>query len=211
MRITEIFFSIQGESTRAGQPCVFVRLTGCSLRCVYCDTKYSYSGGREMALDEVLSVVAGYPANLVEVTGGEPLEQEQVYPLMGTMLDRGYTVMLETGGHVSIARVPKEVIKIIDIKCPDSREAHTVCWENIELADPHDEFKFVISSKADYEWSKSIELSKSGQKGKPVLFAPSHEDLPAVNLARWILDDGLPVRLQLQIHKYIWGSDARGV
>ena len=137
MRIAEIFYSIQGESTRAGQPCVFVRLTGCSLRCVYCDTKYSYSGGREMALDEVLSVVAGYPANLVEVTGGEPLEQEQVYPLMGTMLDRGYTVMLETGGHVSIARVPKEVIKIIDIKCPDSREAHTVCWENIGLADPH--------------------------------------------------------------------------
>ena len=211
MRISEIFFSIQGESTRAGQPCVFVRLTGCSLRCVYCDTKYSYSGGREMALDEVLSVVAGYPANLVEVTGGEPLEQEQVYPLMGTMLDRGYTVMLETGGHVSIARVPKEVIKIIDIKCPDSREAHTVCWENIELADPHDEFKFVISSKADYEWSKGIYLSKLSQKGNPVLFSPSHEDLPAVNLARWILDDGLPVRLQLQIHKYIWGSDARGV
>jgi len=211
MRITEIFFSIQGESTRAGQPCVFVRLTGCSLRCVYCDTKYSYGGGREMALDEVLSVVAGYPANLVEVTGGEPLEQEQVYPLMGTMLDRGYTVMLETGGHVSIARVPKEVIKIIDVKCPDSREAHTVCWENIELADPHDEFKFVISSKADYEWSKSIYLSKLSQKGNAVLFSPSHEDLPAVNLARWILDDGLPVRLQLQIHKYIWGSDARGV
>ena len=211
MRITEIFFSIQGESTRAGQPCVFVRLTGCSLRCVYCDTKYSYSGGRDMALDEVLSVVAGYPANLVEVTGGEPLEQEQVYPLMGTMLDRGYTVMLETGGHVSIARVPKEVIKIIDIKCPDSREAHTVCWENIELTDPHDEFNFVISSKADYEWSKSIYLSKLRQKANPVLFSPSHEDLPAVNLARWILDDGLPVRLQLQIHKYIWGSHARGV
>src|SRR5215813_13167085 len=113
MRITEIFFSIQGESTRAGEPCVFVRLTGCSLRCVYCDTKYSYAGGREMSLREVLGVVAGYPANLVEVTGGEPLEQEEVYPLMSLLIDRGYTVMLETGGHLSVARVPKMVIKVI--------------------------------------------------------------------------------------------------
>jgi len=211
MRITEIFFSIQGESTHAGELCVFVRLTGCSLRCVYCDTKYSYSGGREMPLEEVLSVVAGYPTKLVEVTGGEPLEQEEVYPLMNSLLDRGYSVMLETGGHVSIARVPKPVIKVIDLKCPDSREGHTVCWENIDLAEPHDEFKFVISSRGDYDWSKSIYTEKLRQKPNPVLFSPSHDELPAVNLARWILDDGLPVRLQLQIHKYIWGADARGV
>ena len=211
MRITEIFFSIQGESTHAGEPCVFVRLTGCSLRCVYCDTKYSYAGGREMQLDEVLSVVAGYPARLVEVTGGEPLEQEQVYPLMQSLLDRGYRVMLETGGHVSVARVPKAVIKVIDIKCPDSREGHTVFWENIDFAEQHDEFKFVISSRADYEWSRGIYLDRFRDRKNAVLFSPSHDQLPAVNLARWILEDGLPVRLQLQIHKYIWGADVRGV
>ena len=211
MRITEIFFSIQGESTHAGRPCVFVRLTGCSLRCVYCDTKYSYAGGREMPPEEVLSVVASHPAKLVEVTGGEPLEQEEVYALMNSLLDHGYTVMLETGGHVSVRRVPKAVIKIIDIKCPDSHEGHTFSWDNIDLAEPHDEFKFVISSRADYDWSKQIYLEKLREKPNPVLFSPSHDDLPAINLARWILDDGLPVRLQLQIHKYIWGPNVRGV
>lgn len=211
MRITEIFFSIQGESSHAGKPCVFVRLTGCSLRCVYCDTKYSYAGGREMPLDEVLSAVASHPAKLVEVTGGEPLEQEEAYPLMDSLIDRGYTVMLETGGHINIGRVPKPVIKVIDIKCPGSHEGHAVCWENIELAEPHDEFKFVISSQADYEWSKAVYLEKLRQKANVVLFSPSHDELPAANLARWILEDGLPVRLQLQIHKYIWGADVRGV
>ncbi len=211
MRVTEIFFSIQGESTYAGRPSVFVRLTGCSLRCVYCDTKYSYGGGREMSLEDVLSVVASHPAKLVEVTGGEPLEQEEVYPLMDSLLGRGYTVMLETGGHISVARVPKPVIKVIDIKCPDSHEGHTVFWENIDLADPHDEFKFVISSRSDYDWSKQIYIEKLQEKPNPVLFSPSHDELPAINLARWILEDGLPVRLQLQIHKYIWGADVRGV
>ena len=211
MRITEIFFSIQGESTHAGEPCVFVRLTGCSLRCVYCDTKYSYAGGREMLLEEVMSTVASYPAKLVEVTGGEPLEQEEVYPLMHSLLGRGYSVMLETGGHVSVERVPKAVIKVIDIKCPESGEGGTVCWENIDLAQPHDEFKFVISSRADYEWSKGIYLEKLRHKKNPVLFSPSHDALPAVGLARWILDDGLAVRLQLQLHKYIWSADSRGV
>jgi 7-carboxy-7-deazaguanine synthase len=211
MRITEIFFSIQGESSHVGKPCVFVRLTGCSLRCVYCDTKYSYAGGREMPVDEVLSAVAGYPARLVEVTGGEPLEQEEVYPLMNSLLDRGYTVMLETGGHVNVARVPKPVIKIIDIKCPDSHEGHSVCWENIDLAEPHDEFKFVIMSRRDYEWSRAVYLERLHSKPNVVLFSPSHDELPATDLARWILDDGLPIRLQLQIHKYIWGPDVRGV
>ncbi len=211
MRITEIFFSIQGESSHVGKPCVFVRLTGCSLRCVYCDTKYSYGGGREMALDEVLSVVAGYPSKLVEVTGGEPLEQEQVYPLMTSLLDRGYTVMLETGGHINISRLPKAVIKIIDIKCPDSHEGHKMCWENIDLAQPHDEFKFVISSRTDYDWSKNIYRERLSDKPNTVLFSPSHDEVPAIDLARWILDDGLPIRLQLQLHKYIWGPEVRGV
>ncbi len=211
MRVTEIFFSIQGESSRAGKACTFVRLTGCSLRCVYCDTKYAYGGGREMPLHEVLAAVAGYPSRLVEITGGEPLEQEEVYPLMGSLLDRGYEVMLETGGHVNISRVPRPVVKIIDIKCPDSHEGHTVSWENIDLSAPHDEFKFVIFSRKDYEWSRAIYLEKLQGKPNVVLFSPSHDDLPAVNLARWILDDGLPVRLQLQLHKYIWGSKVRAV
>jgi 7-carboxy-7-deazaguanine synthase len=211
MRITEIFFSIQGESTHAGKPCVFVRLTGCSLRCVYCDTKYSYAGGREMPLDQVLAEVAAYPAKLVEVTGGEPLEQKEVYPLMRSLLDRGYTVMLETGGHVQIDRVPSAVIKIIDIKCPGSHEGHTVCWDNIGLAAPHDEFKFVISSRDDYEWSKQVWNERLRGRPNAVLFSPSHDDLPPVQLAGWILADGLPVRLQLQIHKYIWDPAVRGV
>ena len=211
MRVNEIFFSIQGESSHTGKPCVFVRLTGCALRCVYCDTKYSYAGGREMSLEEVLSTVGNYPSRLVELTGGEPLEQEEAYPLMSSLLDRGYTVMLETGGQVNIARVPKPVIKVVDIKCPDSHEGHTVCWENIDLAEPHDEFKFVIMSKSDYEWSKKIFFEKLKHKSNTVLFSPCHEELPAAELARWILDDGLPVRLQLQVHKYIWGADVRGV
>jgi 7-carboxy-7-deazaguanine synthase len=164
-----------------------------------------------MSLDEVLAVVAGYPSKLVEVTGGEPLEQEEVYPLMQTLLERGYRVMLETGGHVSIARVPPAVIKIIDIKSPDSHEGHTFRDENIELAEPHDEFKLVISSRADYDWAKKLFLERLQSKVNPVLLSPSHDDLPPVNLARWILEDGLPVRLQLQLHKYIWGANVRGV
>lgn len=211
MRITEIFFSIQGESSHAGKPCIFIRVTGCSLRCVYCDTKYSYAGGRDMPMDEVLAAVRQYPANLVEVTGGEPLEEEEVYPLMAALLERRYTVLLETGGHISICRVPRQVIKIMDIKCPGSHEAHAVCWNNIDLAAPHDEFKFVISSRADYEWSRTIYQERLQQKPNNVLFSPSHDVLPAVDLAGWILDDGLPVRLQLQIHKYVWGANARGV
>jgi 7-carboxy-7-deazaguanine synthase len=210
MRITEIFYSIQGESTHVGKPCVFVRLTGCSLRCGYCDTKYSYGGGTEQSLDEVLKVVEGYPAKLVEVTGGEPLEQEAVYPLMDSLLGRGYTVMLETGGHVSIARVPAAVIKIMDIKTPDSGEPDTFQWENIALSAPHDEFKFVISSRKDYEWSRDVVRTRL-RGPQTVLFSPSHDELPAKDLAAWILEDSLPVRLQLQAHKFIWGADVRGV
>jgi 7-carboxy-7-deazaguanine synthase len=211
MRITEIFFSIQGESTHVGKPCVFVRLTGCSLRCGYCDTKYSYTGGQEMSLGEVVKAVASYPAKLVEITGGEPLEQEEVYPLMGTLLENGYTVMLETGGHVAIERVPERVIKIIDIKTPDSREGDTFRWENIDLAEPHDEFKFVIVSRSDYEWSREVVRRRFKDRPNPILFSPSHEELAAKDLAAWILEDNLPVRLQLQAHKYIWGANVRGV
>ena len=211
MRITEFFFSIQGESTHAGKPCIFVRLTGCSLRCGYCDTKYSYGGGEELSLSAVLAKIASYPARLVEITGGEPLEQEEVYPLMDALLSTGYTVMLETGGHVDVQRVPKPVIKIIDIKTPGSHEGETFCWNNLDLAQPHDEFKFVITDRADYEWSRQVVRERFQNRPNPILFSPSHDELPARDLAGWILEDNLPVRLQLQAHKYIWGADVRGV
>ena len=211
MRITEIFFSIQGESSHAGKPCVFVRLTGCSLRCVWCDTKYSYSGGTEIPLEGVVAAVAAHPAKLVEITGGEPLEQDDVYPLMGTLLAKNYTVMLETGGHVRIDRVPTPVIKIIDIKCPDSGEGGRFCWENIALAAPHDEFKFVIASRADYEWSRELVRERFRGITNTILFSPAHDELLPKQLAEWVLADGLPVRVQLQLHKYIWGAEVRGV
>ncbi len=190
---------------------MFVRLTGCSLRCVWCDTKYSYAGGREMSQEEVIAEIAKHPARLVEITGGEPLEQESVYPLIQALLRSQYNVMLETGGHVKIDRVPLDVIKIIDIKCPDSGEATRNCWENIDLAQPHDEFKFVIVSRADYEWAHDVFEKKLQDKPNVTLFSPAHGDLSPVELSRWILADGLPVRLQLQIHKYIWGAETRGV
>jgi 7-carboxy-7-deazaguanine synthase len=211
MRVTEIFFSIQGESSHAGKPCVFVRLTGCALRCVYCDTKYSYAGGKEMTLSDVVSAVESYPARLVEITGGEPLEQDEAYPLMETLLGKGYTVMLETGGHVGIERVPAAVIKIVDIKCPASGESHTMRWENLDLVQPHDEFKFVVRSREDYEWSCAVIRERLAGKPNVILFSPSHDELAPVELAKWILQDGIPARLQLQLHKYIWGANVRGV
>jgi 7-carboxy-7-deazaguanine synthase len=147
----------------------------------------------------------------VEITGGEPLEQEAVYPLMAALLEKGYTVMLETGGHVGIERVPLQVIKIIDIKTPGSHEGDTFLWENIALAEPHDEFKFVVTSRSDYEWSRDVLRQRLQNRPNPVLFSPSHEELSPRELAAWILEDDLPVRLQLQIHKYIWGAKTRGV
>jgi 7-carboxy-7-deazaguanine synthase len=164
-----------------------------------------------MSLSDVLFTVEKHPARLVEITGGEPLEQEEVYPLMESLLSRNYTVMLETGGHVLLNRVPAPVIKIIDIKCPDSGEGNTFCWENIALAAPHDEFKFVIASRKDYEWSRDVVRNRLRGVSNTVLFSPAHDELPARQLAEWVLGDGLPVRVQLQIHKYIWGADVRGV
>ena len=164
-----------------------------------------------MSLTEVLQAVQARPVRLVEVTGGEPLEQEEVYPLMDSLLEHGYTVMLETGGHVPIGRVPRAVIKILDIKTPDSREAGTFHWENLRIAQPHDEFKFVITSRSDYEWSRAVVQERLQDLANTVLFSPSHDELPAQTLAEWILEDNLPVRLQLQVHKYIWGANVRGV
>jgi 7-carboxy-7-deazaguanine synthase len=212
LTINEIFHSIQGESTHTGRPCVFVRLTACDLRCTWCDTPYAFTEGRKMSVEEVVAQVAAYQCPVVEVTGGEPLLQPDVYPLMQALVDGGYTVMLETGGHRDIARVPAAVHRIVDVKCPASGEAERNCWRNLELLTPRDEVKFVIQDRGDYEFAREV-LRQHDLAGRvaAVLFSPVHGVLPPGDLAAWILADRLPVRLQLQAHKYIWGAETRGV
>ena len=212
MRITEIFFSIQGESTHSGRPCVFVRLTACDLRCAWCDTPYAFTEGQKMSLDAVLARVESFGCDLVELTGGEPLLQKDVYPLMQRLLDAGRTVLVETGGHLSIADVPAPVIRIVDVKCPGSGESARTYWQNLSLLAPHDEVKFVIRDRADYDFAREVVAEHNLTAcTAAVLFSPVHGVLPSKDLAAWILEDRLRVRLQLQTHKYIWGADVRGV
>jgi 7-carboxy-7-deazaguanine synthase len=212
LTINEIFHSIQGESTWSGRPCVFVRLSACDLRCSWCDTPYAFTEGRKMSLDEIVGTVDGYQCALVEITGGEPLLQRDVYPLMRRLLAAGRTVMLETGGHLSIEQVPEAVIRIVDVKCPGSGESHRNCWPNMDRLRHHDEVKFVIRDRADYEYARDI-ATRHGLASRvaAVLFSPVHGVLDPRDLAAWILADALDVRLQLQVHKYIWGADVRGV
>jgi 7-carboxy-7-deazaguanine synthase len=212
LTINEIFHSIQGESSHAGRPCVFVRLTACDLRCSWCDTPYAFHEGRKMSEDEVIARVTGYGCRLVEITGGEPLLQRGVYPLMARLLDQGHTVMLETGGHLSIAEVPAGVIRIVDVKCPGSGESHRNHLPNLDLVAERDEVKFVVRDRADYEFAKGV-VERHGllDRVAAVLFSPVHGVLDPKALAEWILEDRLGVRLQLQAHKYIWGADVRGV
>jgi 7-carboxy-7-deazaguanine synthase len=212
LTINEIFHSIQGESTHAGRPCVFVRLTACDLRCSWCDTPYAFTEGRKMSVEEVVSQVERFDGDLVEITGGEPLLQPDVYPLMTRLLETGRTVMLETGGHLSISSVPAGVIRIVDVKCPGSGEADKNHWANLDLLTKADEVKFVIKDRADYEYARDV-VAKHHLTGRTraVLFSPVHDVMPAKDLAAWILADKLRVRLQLQVHKYVWGADVRGV
>ncbi|HEY7498006.1 MAG TPA: radical SAM protein [Vicinamibacterales bacterium] len=213
LTINEIFHSIQGESTHTGRPCVFVRLTACDLRCSWCDTPYAFHEGRKMSIDQVIADVAAYDCPVVEITGGEPLLQPDVYPLMQQLIDRGHTVLLETGGHRSIADVPRDVIRIVDIKCPGSGEAEKNDWSNLDhLRADKDEVKFVLQDRRDYDYAKDvIARHRLADRCAAVLMSPVHDVLPARELAAWILADRLPVRLQLQAHKYIWSADARGV
>jgi 7-carboxy-7-deazaguanine synthase len=212
LTINEIFNYIQGESTHSGRPCVFVRLTACDLRCSWCDTPYAFTEGRKMSLDEVVSQVETYGCPLVEITGGEPLLQRDVYPLMQRLLDSGRTVMVETGGHLSIGEVPAPVVKIVDVKCPGSSESHRNHWANLDLLAPHDEVKFVLKDRADYEFARDVvERHRLPGRVAAVLFSPVHGVLDAKALAAWMLEDRLEVRLQLQTHKFIWGADVRGV
>jgi 7-carboxy-7-deazaguanine synthase len=212
LTINEIFHSIQGESTHAGRPCVFVRLTACDLRCSWCDTPYAFHEGHKVSVEEVVNRVAEVGCQYVEITGGEPLLQTDVYPLMQQLLARGHIVIVETGGHRSIARVPDEVIRIVDVKCPASGEAAKNCWQNMDLLRAHDEVKFVIQDRADYEFARDV-VRRHGLVARTaaVLFSPVHGVLDATRLAAWILEDRLAVRLQLQMHKYIWGPEVRGV
>jgi len=212
LTINEIFHSIQGESTHTGRPCVFVRLTACDLRCSWCDTPYAFTEGRKMTVDDVVASVEGYGCDLVEITGGEPLLQRDVYPLMEQLLASGKTVMVETGGHLSIKDVPTPVIRIMDVKCPGSGESERNHWENLELLGSHDEVKFVIRDRSDYDYARDV-VARHGlvDKTAAVLFSPVHGVLPAKDLAAWILEDRLPIRLQLQAHKYIWDANTRGV
>lgn len=212
LTVNEIFYSIQGESTRAGQPCVFVRLTACDLRCSWCDTAYAFHEGQKRSVDEVVDAVEQYGCPLVEITGGEPLLQDEVYELMERLMGRGRTVLLETGGHRSIARVPAAVVKIVDIKCPGSGEADRNDWSNIDRLAPHDEIKFVIANRTDYEFARDvIARHRLASRAAALLLSPVHGVLDPRSLAEWVLADRLPVRLQLQLHKYIWAPTARGV
>jgi len=225
MFITEIFKSIQGEGTRAGLPCVFVRLTGCNLRCTWCDTAYAFHGGTKMSVEEVVARVgelAGRHARavpLVELTGGEPLLQEEIYPLAEQLVADGYTVMIETSGEKFIGRLPPAVVKIVDVKCPDSGEADTFEMKNLAELTREDEVKFVISSRRDYEFAREFTREHGlVEKAKQVLFSPVFDDpagkwkgLEARNLVDWILQDGLSVRLGLQLHKFVWDPATKGV
>ena len=212
LTVNEIFHSIQGESTHSGRRCVFVRLTACDLRCTWCDTPYAFTEGHKMSLDDIVSKVKSFDCPVVEITGGEPLLQKNVYPLMQRLLDDGLTVMLETGGHISIEQVPDRVIKVVDVKCPGSGESDRNDWSNLERLQPTDEVKFVIKDREDYEFAREVIAShRLAGRVAAILFSPVHGVLDPRQLAEWILADRLDVRLQLQAHKYIWDPQTRGV
>ena len=211
IKINEIYLSVQGESTHTGLPCIFIRLTGCNLRCSWCDTAYAFHEGKNMSIDEILQKVANFEIHLVEITGGEPLMQDNVYILMRRLIEKGYKVMLETGGSISLERVPKDVIKIMDLKCPGSGEQEKNNLDNLKLLAPHDEVKFVILDKKDYEWSRDIIKKYKINETAQILLSPVFDKLELKEMVKWILEDQLPVRLQTQLHKIIWDKNTIGV
>lgn len=207
LRISEIFHSIQGESSRVGLPTVFVRLTGCPLRCVWCDTEYAFSGGEMMSLADVLAKIAEFNCNTICVTGGEPLAQKACIELLQALCEAGYSVSLETSGALDIGEVDPRVARIMDIKAPDSGEVAKNRWENIPLLNAHDEVKFVLASAADYEWAADVVRRERLSERCAVLFSPVQGTLSPTDLAEWVVRDHLPVRFQLQLHKVLWGSE----
>lgn len=208
LRITEIFYSLQGEARTVGLPTVFVRLTGCPLRCVYCDTEYAFSGGELVAIDDVVSKVASYKPRFVTVTGGEPLAQPNCLPLLVQLCDAGYEVSLETGGAMSVAGVDSRVVKVVDLKTPASGEMGRNDYDNIPRLQAHDQVKFVICDREDYEWARfKLDEYQLPVRVSDVLFSPSHGQLAGKELAEWVLEDNLPVRMQLQLHKILWNDE----
>ena len=206
LRLTEIFFSLQGETRTVGLPTVFVRLTGCPLRCQYCDTAYAFQGGNWHTLDAILSEVKKYNTPYVTVTGGEPLAQKGCIGLLTRLCDEGYQVSLETSGALDVAQVDPRVVKVVDIKTPGSKEEHRNLWSNLSHLLPHDQVKFVICDEGDYQWSKRVLQEHQLSSRCEVLFSPSYQQVKPGDLADWIIRDQLPVRLQIQLHKYLWGD-----
>ena len=217
LRITEIFPSVQGESTWAGLPCTFIRLTGCPLRCTWCDTEYAFQGGTRMTLEQILDVVHRHSAKLVEVTGGEPLAHPGAFPLVEMFLEDGYTVLVETSGAFDVAPLDARAHKIMDLKCPGSGECARNLWENLDHLTERDEVKFVVKDRADYEWTRAtirercLDTRVGDGSLRALLVSPVWGEIDLAALAGWILEDGLTVRLQVQVHKLIWGADAKGV
>lgn len=213
LRITEIFLSIQGESSHAGRPCSFVRLTGCPMRCVWCDSEYTFTGGERIAFEDIFAKLDEYGCKLVEVTGGEPLAQKNVFPFISELCDRGYEVLIETGGYISTEEVDPRATIILDVKCPASGEAERNHWPNLErLRADEDEVKFVVADMADWEFAKAIIAEyELVERSKEILISPVHGIQNLVEIAESVSRSGLKVRLNLQLHKYIWGADVRGV
>ena len=210
LKINEIFYSIQGESSKSGAPCIFIRLTYCNLRCSYCDSEYSFYEGKDMSIPEIIKEIKKYNCNLVEITGGEPLLQKKSIDLMNALLKENFDVMLETSGSLPIDKVPNDVIKIIDFKCPSSNMDKKNNWEIVNYIQTHDEIKFVIGNYDDYLWAKE-KLKKHKLINNVILFSPTHKKLDPKTLSEWILEDGLNVRMQVQLHKYIWDEHTKGV
>lgn len=211
LRINEIFFSIQGESSFAGKSCVFVRLTYCNLRCSFCDTEYAFFEGDYKSFDDIITEIKKYNCQLVEITGGEPLVQKNIIPFMTLLCDEGFEVLIETGGHMDISGIDKRVKRIMDIKCPGSGESDKILWQNVNFIKSSDQIKFVISGREDYDWAKHTIDKFMLIKKCPVLMSPNFNKLDNKTLAEWILTDRLNVRFQIQMHKYIWAPDQRGV
>ena len=211
LKINEIYYSVQGESTHAGRPCIFIRLTYCNLRCSYCDTEYAFYDGKDMEITDIMSEIKQWDCNLVEVTGGEPLFQDECIDLLNELVNSNYEVMLETGGSLSISDVPKKVVKIVDFKCPSSGMVKKNLWSIADDLQFHDEVKFVIGNREDFDWAKDRIMEYSLDKICTLLFSPTFGEIDPQQIVEWILDENLPVRMQLQMHKMIWSPEEKGV
>ncbi len=211
LKVNEIYLSVQGESSYTGLPCVFIRLTGCNLRCIWCDTAYAFYEGKSMSIDEIVGKVKNFGVKLIEITGGEPLMQENVYPLMNGLIEKGFQVLLETGGSLSLGKVPRDIIKIMDIKCPGSGEHKNNNLDNLKFLETKDEVKFVILNRHDYEWSRDLIHKYKIHEIAHILISPVYDKLELKEIVKWILEDKLPVRLQTQLHKAIWDENTIGV